>query len=131
MTERTALRTKIYLVDEAKSRSMGPGPLELLRNIGRLASINKAAKEMNLSYAKALNMLNRLEETTGQKVVERTRGGPSQGGTVLTAFGKRYILEYERLEQRICTLADREYQKFESRLARKKQSLSTADTSGS
>ncbi len=95
---------------------MGPGLLKLLRQIEEHKSINKAAKEMRLSYVKALNMLNRLENVLGDSILIRTRGGKNRGGTELTPLGKRYIKEYDRLEKKIRRLADREFVTFTKRL---------------
>ena len=110
------VRTKISIVNENGEAFMGPGLLKLLRQIEEHKSINKAAKEMRLSYVKALNMLNRLESVLGDSILIRTRGGKNRGGTELTPLGKRYIAEYDRLEKKIRRLADREFVTFTKRL---------------
>lgn len=75
---------------------MGIGLVWLLRRIGKFKSIHRAAADMELSYVKALKILNCLEENLGRKVVIRTRGGMARGGAELTPFAERYIEEYDR-----------------------------------
>lgn len=110
------VRTKISVVNDNGEPFMGPGLLKLLRNIEQHKSINKAAKEMRLSYVKALTMLNRLENDLGDSILIRTRGGNTRGGTELTLFGKRYIREYDKLEKKIRRQADKEFELFTKRL---------------
>ncbi|MCP4197637.1 MAG: LysR family transcriptional regulator [Proteobacteria bacterium] len=110
------MRTKISIVNDDGQPFMGPGLLKLLKRIEQHKSINKAAKDMRLSYVKALNMLNRLENDLGDTVLIRTRGGKTRGGTELTSFGKRYIREYDKLEKQIRRKADKEFENFTKRL---------------
>ena len=110
------IRTKVSIVNEDGEPFMGPGLLRLLRGIERHKSINKASKEMQLSYVKALNMLNRLEKHVGESVLIRTRGGKNRGGTELTPFGKRYIREYDALEKQLRIKADEEFGRFNQRI---------------
>ncbi len=110
------VRTKSNIVDDNGDPFMGPGVLRLLQQIKTHKSINKAAKNMNLSYVKALAILNRLETYLGRKIVIRRRGGSDRGGTELTSLGKTYIAEYHRLEQQIRKRADKEYLGFQKRV---------------
>jgi molybdate transport system regulatory protein len=54
---------------------MGIGVLWLLQNIYKYRSISKAAKEMGMSYSKAIRILNELERALGEKVIIRNHGG--------------------------------------------------------
>ena len=110
------VRTKISIVSDDGNPFMGPGLLKLLMQIEQHKSINKAAKEMRLSYVKALNMLNRLENDLGDAVLIRSRGGKNRGGTELTAFGKRYMREYDKLEKQVRRQADKAFDSFVRRL---------------
>jgi molybdate transport system regulatory protein len=110
------IRTKISLVNDQGKPFMGPGVLKLLERIDVYKSINKAAKDMKLSYVKALSLLNGLERHLNEEILIRTRGGKNQGGTELTEFGVFYVQEYKRLENRVRQKADREFQTFANRL---------------
>ena len=111
------IRTKINIVDERGDPFMGPGVFALLQGIRSCRSINKAAKQMSLSYVKALHMLNRLEADLGRQILVRKRGGNRRGGSELTAFGEKFSREYGRLEKRVRAQADREFRIFEKRVA--------------
>ncbi len=106
------IRVKINIVNENYLPFMGPGPLRLLERIGEFKSINKAARDMNLSYVKALSMLNRLEENAGQKLLIRKRGGNTRGGTELTPFAWEYIEKFKELETKIKEFAEKEYKEI-------------------
>ena len=95
---------------------MGPGVLSVLQRIKRYKSINRAAGQMGLSYVKALNMLNRLEDDLGKQVLIRKRGGNQRGGSALTPFGEKLIVEYGRLERRVKTHVEKEFRTFQDRV---------------
>jgi molybdate transport repressor ModE-like protein len=114
------IRLKINIVSDLGEPFMGSGPLKLLENIVKYRSTNGAAKKMNLSYVKALKMLNRLEKNVGEDFLTRKRGGNQRGGTQLTCHGKRYIREYDRLEKRLRRHAQREFGSFMKRLKERK-----------
>ncbi len=97
---------------------MGSGPLRLLEKIKEVKSINKASKEMKLSYVKALKMLNRLEENLGRRLLVRKRGGNDRGGAVLTPFAERYIEFYRELQKNVRSRADEELQVFIEKIGR-------------
>jgi len=107
------VRIKVNIFRKPGVPIMGPGPLRLLEKIKEHKSINQAAKSMCLSYVKALNMLNRLESNLGQKILIRKRGGNERGGTELTPYAEKYISEYRRLENKITSFAEREFQSFQ------------------
>ena len=91
---------------------MGPGPVRLLERIDKYKSINKAAKSMSLSYVKTLNILNRLEDCLGEKMLVRKRGGNERGGASLTPYGERYIRYFKGLEKKINNFAQAEFKEF-------------------
>ena len=93
---RMKLRLKVSIVNARGEGFMGIGLVWLLRRIKEFKSIHRAAAEMELSYVKALRILNRLEKNLGRKVVIRTRGGAKRGGAEITPFADRYIEEYDR-----------------------------------
>ena len=106
------IRVKVSISKKPDIPIMGPGPLRLLEKIKEHSSINQAAKSMGLSYVKALNMLNRLEENLEHKILIRKRGGNDRGGTELTPFAEKYINEYRRFEDKINNFAKREFRIF-------------------
>ncbi|MDP8215180.1 MAG: LysR family transcriptional regulator, partial [Candidatus Euphemobacter frigidus] len=75
-----------------------------------------ASKEMDLSYSKALKIINRLEENLDQKLLIRKHGGCDRGGAALTPFGRTFIKEYDRMQQAIKHLAEEQFAVFQRQL---------------
>jgi molybdate transport system regulatory protein len=115
------IKVKISIVKKPSIRLMGPGPLRLLEEIRKHKSINQATKSMNLSYVKALNMLNRLEKGLGRKMLVRKRGGSERGGTQLTPYAEKYIERFIRLEESVNRFAQSEFQQFQKELQKEKE----------
>lgn len=105
------VKIKIYFTDNDK-QFMGIGVYWLLLRIKKYDSIRKAAKDMNLSYAKALGMLNTLEQSVNKKILNRKRGGDSREGTKLTPEGEKLIHLYKEYQEKIKNYADIEFEKF-------------------
>ena len=73
------VRIKVSISKKPDIPIMGPGPLHLLKKIKKLKFINQAAKSIRLSYVKALDMMNRLEQNLERKILIRKRGGTTGG----------------------------------------------------
>ncbi|MFZ5753251.1 MAG: winged helix-turn-helix domain-containing protein [Bacillota bacterium] len=87
------LRYKLWLeVDEGKA--FGTGPYEILKHVEVFGSLNKAAKELNISYSKAWKIINMVEERLGMALIHRETGGMSGGGSYLTEEGKNMLRKY-------------------------------------
>jgi molybdate transport system regulatory protein len=71
---------------------------------------------MSLSYVKALNILNRLEDHLGQRMLVRKRGGNERGGASLTPYAQFYIRSFKGLEKKINSFAQNEFHKFQTLL---------------
>lgn len=110
------VKLKITLVNAAGDEFMGIGLVWLLREIEATRSIHSAAERVGLSYVKALKILNRLEANLPEPVIVRARGGSEHGGAELTAFGKKFLKEYDALQRRIKNSAAREYASFKRKV---------------
>ncbi|PKN45062.1 MAG: ModE family transcriptional regulator [Deltaproteobacteria bacterium HGW-Deltaproteobacteria-17] len=97
---------RLLLYDPAGRPFMGVGTLWLLQRIDALASVRQAALDMEMSYPKALRMIQQLENQLGQPVVVRTRGGRAHGGAVLTPFGRGFVEGYIQLIHELQDTAD-------------------------
>lgn len=86
--------TSIYLFKD-DIRFFGEGPCRLLRGVQECGSLRAAATRMNLSYSKAIAMVNRVEEALGFPLTEKQIGGKGGGGSVLTEEAISFLEKYE------------------------------------
>lgn len=64
-------------------------------------SVRSACRHIALSYSKAWNMLNELEQELGYAVVERKHGGSNGGKTYLTKEGIAFLEKYQQFENNV------------------------------
>jgi len=107
---------KISLLNNKNKPFMGIGLIWLLERIKKFHSINEAAKDMRMSYSKAIKILNNLEKNLKRKVIVRIKGGDERKRTYLTSFGEKFIKEYDRFQKRIKKSAEKEFYRFMSKI---------------
>lgn len=69
--------------------------------INETKSVRKACDRMGLSYGKAWDMLNKLEDSLGYEIVFRKHGGKKGGRTELTHKGIMFLNTYEEYENKV------------------------------
>lgn len=79
------------------SGQIGPGKIELLRQIRATASISGAARAMGMSYRRAWLLVAELNRLFAQPLVATWAGGKTRGGASLTALGERVVATYEQV----------------------------------
>jgi molybdate transport system regulatory protein len=89
-------------------RFFGPGKVELLERIADTGSINSAAKQMGMSYKKAWEMINSLNEQTARPVVIAQIGGKKGGGSTITQEALQLIKFHQLLRERFSAFLERE-----------------------
>ncbi len=92
------LRPRLYL-DEGLS--IGPGKIDLLRELGRSRSISAAARELGMPYKRAWLLIDSLNQGFGRPVAETAIGGSGGGGASLTPLGERLVAAYDCLQTRL------------------------------
>src|SRR3954468_5685551 len=85
-------------IDFEPAGSLGPGKVALLETIRRCGSISSAARDLDMSYRRAWLLIDDLNQTFRQPVVNAVVGGRKGGGTGLTALGETVILHYREVE---------------------------------
>lgn len=93
-------------------RFFGPGRVELLERIEATGSINKAAKQMGMSYKKAWEMINVLNTQTSKPFVITQTGGEKGGGSVITEEAKELITYHKQLRKRFAEFLEKETKLF-------------------
>ncbi len=91
--ERTHAKTKLWLVNNRNESIMGEGKTSLLKAIREEGSLNRACKKVKISYKHAWLLLKEIEESLGEPVIIKRRGGKGQG-TFLTEKAINLIEEY-------------------------------------
>ncbi len=76
-------------------RVFGPGKAELLHYIAATGSIRSAATEMHMSYQRAWNLVQEMNQAFTAPLVTVARGGGSRGGALLTPTGAAVLARYE------------------------------------
>lgn len=102
------VRSKIWLAVDGEP-VFGSGREALFKAIDKLGSINKAAKEINLSYRKALSYIQIMEQRLGTQLVERKTGGLHGGGASLTDEARNFMRKYELLEEGVNEMLDKKF----------------------
>ncbi|MHC1742071.1 MAG: winged helix-turn-helix domain-containing protein [Syntrophobacteraceae bacterium] len=106
--KRVEIRSKIWMEIEGEP-VFGVGRRFLLHAIDRTGSINRAAKEVKVSYRKAWSYIRAMEERLHVKLVHRRTGGKNGGGATLTDEARVFIDKYERLEVGIREIVDAKF----------------------
>jgi molybdate transport system regulatory protein len=99
------IRSKLWVEVDGKP-VFGRGRRFLLEAIDKHGSINRAAKEINISYRKAWGYIKAMEERLGLKLIERQTGGRNGGGATLTEDAREFLKQYEALEKDIREIVD-------------------------
>ncbi len=86
----------------------GPGRAELLELIQETGSISKASKAMGMSYKKAWNMIDEMNNGGQKPYVISHKGGQQGGGAELTETGRKVIMAYRRLMKKIQAVVSKE-----------------------
>lgn len=93
----------------------GRGRRFLLQAIDTYGSINRAAKEINISYRKAWSYIKAMEERLGIKLVVRQAGGKNGGGAILTEEAREFARNYELMEKGIRKIVDERFRRVFSK----------------
>ncbi|MCE9650345.1 MAG: winged helix-turn-helix domain-containing protein [Parvibaculum sp.] len=85
-------------IDFPELGRLGPGKIRLLELVGEKGSISAAGRAMGMSYRRAWQLIDELNKTFRDNVVETQQGGVSGGGAVLTQSGRDVIRAYRAIE---------------------------------
>src|SRR6185436_20709149 len=79
--------------------ALGPGKLELLEAIVRTGTLAAAARELEMSYMRAWQLLRTMNAAFRSPLVELRRGGVEGGGASLTPLGERVVALSRRMDR--------------------------------
>lgn len=87
---------------------LGEGRIRLLKAIDETGSLSKAAKSLNMSYKKAWDLIDSINNNSKEPVVSKSIGGKGGGGTIITSHGKNLIEVFENINKSCWEFLDNE-----------------------
>ena len=91
--------------------AIGPGKADLLDAIARSGSISAAAREMGMSYRRAWNLVEVMNRSFRNPLVETLTGG-SGGGAQVTELGADVLTRYRTMETKAAVAVAPEMKAF-------------------
>jgi molybdenum ABC transporter molybdate-binding protein len=88
-------------IERAGRAVLGKGRLELLEGIERWQSISAAARHMGMSYRRAWQLVQSVNESAGAPLVEATTGGTHGGGARLTPLGRQAVAVFREVQEQL------------------------------
>jgi len=108
-----AFSVKSRLWIEGKNGTfLGNGRIQLLEKIAKTGSINRAAKEIHMSYRKAWLLIADMNKQTSEPYVIKSTGGKGGGGTEVTKAGLHAIKEFNALNEKCQSFLNSELSKL-------------------
>lgn len=97
----TRLGIRLWIEGE-EGTLVSSGRMRLLALVGELGSLNKAAKELGMSYRQAWGRIQETEKRLGEPIVVRSRG---RQGYDLTEFGRQLIATWDDFRRDVAAYA--------------------------
>jgi len=105
-----AVRSKVWVEDNEGNVIFGLGRYRILEAVGRLGSLQAAARELKMSYRAVWMRVRASEERMGRTLVER-----EGKGSRLTPFAENLMKQYRRLMAAVHQESDEVYEGFMSK----------------
>jgi molybdate transport system regulatory protein len=103
-------RVRVTLrVDFDAETAIGPGKIALLEKMRDSGSLSQAARELDMSYRRAWQLLASLNQIFREPLVLTSTGGSGGGGTKLTELGEAVVSAYRSLEQETNARAEKHF----------------------
>lgn len=100
MTAKKKPAAAIHLrVTLAPAIALGPGKADLLAGIRETGSIAAAGRAMRMSYKRAWQLVEELNGSFREPLVEASKGGSGGGGARLTRVGEDVLARYVRMRE--------------------------------
>jgi len=100
--------------------AIGPGKAELIERIAKSGSISAAARDMGMSYRRAWQLVEALNRSFREPVVETAIGGRRGGGARVTPFGLRVARAFRMMEGKASAAIAADVRRMEARLAKRR-----------
>ena len=108
-------------LDLASGARIGPGKVMVLEEIARSGSISAAGRALKMSYRRTWELVEELNRTLGNPVVQTAAGGSGGGGAVLTPVGQAIVTTYRAVEMDTALAARKHLQALQRACGRKQR----------
>ena len=98
-----SLSLRINLDPEGR---IGPGKIELLEQIAAFGSISAGARQMEMCYKHAWDLVEEMNQLFGKPLVAAQTGGKRGGGAQLTRTGLSVVSRYRAIERAATAAAE-------------------------
>jgi molybdate transport system regulatory protein len=98
--------------------AMGPGKARLVAAIDETGSISAAARSMGMSYRRAWQLVEALNESFSEPVVMTATGGRRGGGARVTQLGRKLVRRYRVMENKASAAIAQDLRLFSRHLKR-------------
>ena len=85
---------------------IGPGKIELLEQIAAFGSISAGARHMSMSYKRAWDLVEEMNQMFGKPVLDTQKGGSKGGGANLTPVGLALVSRFRAIERAAMAAAE-------------------------
>lgn len=97
--------------------AIGPGKADLVDAIHRTGSISGAAREMGMSYRRAWLLVEALNRSFIDPLIEASTGGRGGGGARVTDHGHAILKRYRDMERKAAASVEPEMKDFAALLS--------------
>jgi molybdate transport system regulatory protein len=111
------IRARFWITQPGSTGYLGIGRVKLLELIREYGSINRAAKEMGMSYKRAWGLVEEMNRLAESPLVWSEKGGKSGGGTQVSELGEQCIRAFREFECRLTAFLEVESKSIEKLLA--------------
>ena len=101
----------MWIADSSGNVIFGMGRVKILEAVDQCGSINAAAKSLKMSYRAVWGRIKATEDRLGRKLVVRTTGGSSGGGSVLTPYARELVASFQTFRRQTLDQADNHFAK--------------------
>ncbi len=112
MARYPGLTLRILSGASSRKPAIGPGKAELLESIAAIGSISAAARAMGMSYRRAWQLVEAVNQSFAEPLVLTETGGTRGGGAKLTRFGAEVLRRYRAMEAKASRAIDSEVKSF-------------------
>lgn len=96
--------------------AMGPGKAALIEAIDRSGSISAAARDMDMSYRRAWQLVAAINTSFTEPLIVTATGGKQGGGAVVSDLGRKVVKRFREMEIKASRAIAREIADFSSLL---------------